>query len=336
MTPADGENHTPAAAALANARALVSRLLTIAFLALLAAAVAGLTLRYAEIGRDGRRSAENLADVLSEYLGIRLAMVDGVLFRVVGNSRRIGGPAASEREWSTALRTATSGVPGVSSIVITDADGIVTYSTVLTIVGQSWAERPIFQKLRDGRPNLLIADAPFVVGAGNERLIPFGRALTDARGKFIGTAVATLVPGQLEDFYSAFDLGESGVAWVLLRSGVVLFRAGAAADLENAAELPALAAGRAAPPEGFISGPLAQGGPDYLTAYRKSRITDLVAAVSLPKAELLSRWRYEAVAVAVLILAAGLFLFFARRLIDRAMTDAVEAAGADGKSPDET
>ena len=334
MTPADGEDHTPADVALATARALVGRLLTIAFLALLVAAMAGLALRYAEVGRDGRRSAENLADVLSEYLGIRLAAIDGVLFRVVATSRRIGGPAASEREWSTALRTATSGVPGIGSIVITNADGMVTYSTV-TIVGESWAERPIFQKLRDGHPNLLIADAPFVVGAGNERLIPFGRALTDARGEFIGTAVATLVPGQLEDFYSAFDLGESGLAWVLLRSGVVLFRAGAAADLENTAELPALAADRTAPPEGFISGPLGPGGPDYLTAYRTSRIADLVAAVSLPKAQLLSRWRYEALAAAIFILAVGLFLFFARRLIDRAVTGAVEAAGVDGKSPDE-
>ena len=90
MTPADGENHTPADVALANARAMVGRLLTIAFLALLAAAVAGLALRYAEVGRDGRRSAENLADVLSEYLGIRLAAIDGVLFRVVATSRRIG------------------------------------------------------------------------------------------------------------------------------------------------------------------------------------------------------------------------------------------------------
>jgi hypothetical protein len=327
MTQADGENHTSADIALANARALVSRLLTIAFLALLVAAVAGLALRYAEVGRDGRRSVENLADVLSEYLGIRLAAIDGVLFRVVATSRRIGGPAASDREWSTALRTATSGVPGIGSIIITDADGMVTYSTV-TIVGESWAERPIFQKLRDGRPNLLIAEAPFVVGAGNERLIPFGRALTDARGEFIGTVVATVVPGQLEDFYSAFDLGESGVAWVLLRSGVVLFRAGAAADLENATELAALAAGRAASPEGFVSGPLAEGGRDYLTAYRRSRIADLVAAVSLPKAELLSRWKYEAAAVAILLLAAGLFLHFARHRIDRAMADAVEAAGA--------
>lgn len=334
MTPADGDSYSPADAALAHARAMVSRLLTIAFLALLVAAVAGLALRYAEVGRDSRRTAENLAEVLSEYLEIRIAMVDGVLSRVVAGSRRIGGPAASEREWSTALRTATSGVPGISSIVITDADGMVTYSTV-TIVGQSWAERPIFQKLRDGRPDLLIVEAPFVVGAGNERLIPFGRALTDARGEFIGTAVATLVPGQLEDFYAAFDLGESGLAWVLLRSGVVLFRAGAAEGLEEVAEVPALAADRTVRPDGVISGPLGPGGPEYLTAYRRSRITDLVAAVSFPKTQLLSRWRYEAVAVAIFMVAAGLFLFFARQLIDRAVTGAVEAAGANGQSPDE-
>jgi HAMP domain-containing protein len=48
----------------------------------------------------------------------------------------------------------------------------------------------------------------------------------------------------------------------------------------------------------------------------------------------LSRWRYEAIAVAVFIAAAGLFLFFARRMIDRALIGVVEAA-SDGNPPDE-
>ena len=44
---------------------------------------------------------------------------------------------------------------------------------------------------------------------------------------------------------------------------------------------------------------------------------------------------WVAILVLVAAIAAGLFLFFARRLIDRAVTGAVETAGADGKSPDE-
>jgi hypothetical protein len=334
MTPANGENNTPADVALANARALVSRLLAVVFLAIVVVAVAGIAFRYAEVGRDGRRNAENLADVLSQYLEIRLGAIDGVLFRVVASSRRIGGPAASEREWATALRTAMSGVTGLSSIIITDADGVVAHSTLLQAVGVSWAERSIFGALRDGHANLLAVGPPLSVVAGNENLIPFGRVLTDPRGEFEGTAIATLVPGQLQDFYRAFDLGQSGVAWALLPSGAVLFRAGSAADLASAAALSALPTAAAAPSDWFVRGPLAPGGRDYLTAYRRSDIADLVVAVSLSQSDLLSRWRYEALAVLVLLCATGAFLFYARRRINAAMTGAVETALAEAPPRD--
>jgi hypothetical protein len=330
MTPLAARDATelPADAALGHARALVDRLLAIAFLALLVAAGAALWLSYAEAGREGRRNAENLASVLSEYLGIRLGTIDSVLTKVVASSRRIGGPGASEREWSTALRTATSGVTGLSAIVITDANGRVTYSTVLQIIGESWAERPIFRALAEGRRNLLVADTPLSIGAGNERLIPFGRVLTDARGELIGMAIVTLVPDQLQDFYRAFDLGQAGAAWVVLPSGTVLFRAGSdeASPDSPSSELPALAAGNIDASEGFIRGPLGPGGPDYLTAYQRSNVANLVVAVSLSADGILSRWRYEALAVAVFVAAAGVFLLFARRRIGRAMANALEAA----------
>ena len=333
MTAIDGQTRTPADIALASTRTLVGRLLAAVFLALVVVAAAGLALRYAETGRDGRRGAENLADVLSEYLEIRLGAIDGVLFRVVAGSRRIGGPTASEREWATALRTAMSGVSGLSSVIITDADGVVAHSTLPQTVGVSWAERPIFRTLRDGHPNLLAVDAPVSVVTGNQNLIPFGRVLTDPRGKFDGTAIATLVPGQLQDFYRTFDLGQSGMAWALLPSGAVLFREGSAEDLTDIASLPALAIGRAAPPDGFVRGPLAPGGRDYLTAYRRSGIADLVVAVSLPRNDLLSWWRYEALAVLAFLCGAAAILLYARRRIIASVTEAVETALAEEPPP---
>jgi hypothetical protein len=168
------------------------------------------------------------------------------------------------------------------------------------------------------------------VVAGNENLIPFGRVLTDARGEFVGTAIATLVPGQLQDFYRAFDLGQSGMAWALLPSGMVLFREGTADDLSDVASLPAPAPGSTTPSDGFIRAPLAPGGSDYLTAYRRSDLANLVVAVSLSGSDLLSRWRYEALAALIFLVGAGAFLIYARRRINAAVTAAVETALAEG------
>ena len=67
------------------------------------------------------RNARNMTQVLAEYLGFRLAAVDGVLARLVATSRRVGGPRESPREWGLAIRNSTSGVPGLSAVSVTDA-----------------------------------------------------------------------------------------------------------------------------------------------------------------------------------------------------------------------
>ena len=320
-----------AAVVLDKPRALVNRLLAIVFLTLVVIAAAGLWLRYSEAAAAGRRNAENLVDVLSDYLVIRLGPVDGVLSRVVASSRRIGGPKGPEKEWASALRTAASGVAGLSAVVITDADGIVTHSTILQIAGMSWAEHAIFRRLSKGRSNLIVVEAPLAITGGDQTLIPFGRSLTDSGGAFIGTVVATLVPNQLQDFFQTFDLAQSGVISVLLPSGEILFREGSVGELGDttAAARQWLVPDRTAAGDGFVQGPLVPGGQDYLTAYRTADISNLIVAVSLAENDFTSQWRYEALGVLVFLVIAGGSLLFARRRIDEALVEAVETARAD-------
>jgi hypothetical protein len=311
-----------------RAKTLVNRFAAATFFALIVLGIAVLGLRYADGTRDASRNAANLASVLSEYLKIRLTAVDGLLSRMVATSRRVGGPAGSEREWRMALRTAASGISGVSSVSIVDGAGIVTRSTIVATEGTSWADRPLFAELRQpDRPDDLAVDKPLAVSAGDPILIPFGRALTDADGAFIGAAIATLVPTQLEDFYRAFDLGPSGIAWVSRASGEVLFRAGAADDMPPEASP---LGGRKVAPEGLLAGPLTRGGATYLTAYRRSGIADLVVAVSLAEKDFAESWWYEALGVLLVLGAVGVLLLVAARAINRAIDIAVDTARVEG------
>lgn len=335
MTPPteDLASHDPVDAALLRARTFTNRLMAAIFIVLMIVAIAFVSLRYSEAVRDGGRKAETLADLLSEYVALRLRGIDGVLFRIAADNLRLGGPAGSDREWASALRTVTAGVPGLSSIVILDAEGIVRHATLQQILGISWAERRIFQELAKDAPNRIVVDPPMAMVVGDQVLVPFGRALNDPEGKFIGAAIATLVPNQLRDFLGSFDLGSSGIAWVLLPSGEVLFNDGAVDGLgETAGLTPIFARDAPMTRDGFAKGPIVPGGTGYLTAYRKSDIANLIVAVSIADENFLSSWTYEAVGTLILIVLAGILLFLAARRLNAAALDIVAAVDADAPS----
>lgn len=325
MTSADAEASLAATdAALFRARSMVNRMLALTLVGLLLIATAALSFRYVEAVGEGRREVNNLADLLSEYLVIRLRGIDGALTRIAADNLRLGGPDGSEREWASAMRMAIAGVPGLSSLVVLDADGVVRHATVQQIVGLSWADRPIFQELARGIPNRLVVDAPVTMVAGNQVLVPFGRALIDPRGNFVGAAIALLLPNQLRDFLKTFDLGQSGIAWVLLPSGELLFRDGAVDELEST-ESPLSSVDGGAASSGLVHGALFPDGANYLTAYRQSAIGDLIVAVSIPSRSFLERWWFEAIGIFVLVIVVGASFFFATRRINAAQLDIVAA-----------
>jgi hypothetical protein len=270
-----------------------------------------------------------MTQVLAEYLSFRLAAVDGVLARMVATSRRLGGPSLSPREWGLAMRSATSGVPGLSSVAITDSEGTILHSTILQIKGVDWSTQPVFQKLKAGHPNLLTAAPPIDITGGDQILVPIGRQLTDPQGQFIGTVVATLVPSHLQQFDEAFDFGAAGVAWVMLPSGEVLFRQ-VSGDIAHDAvdtERPEFAAAGFAEPDGVVQSPLIEGGANYVTAYRHATSADLVVAVSLAEGDFLPNWRYEiGTGLAFVALCAALLLYGRRRIL-AAIADAEADAG---------
>ena len=325
---------SPVDAALTRLRTLVNRIFVAIFVAIVVIAIVLISLRYSEYVRDGRRNVETLANLLSEYVVLRLRVIDGALFRIAADSRRVGGPDGSPRDWTPVLRTATTGVPGISSIVILDADGVIRHATLQQILGLSWADRPIFQKLAQDFPNQLVVDPPMEMVVGDRVLVPFGRALNDPRGKFIGAAIATLIPNQLREFLGTFVLGDSGIAWVFLPGGDVLFKESAIASPESPDANPTPLFAETGPlnGDGFVFGPIVSGGADYLTAYREAGIADLRIAVSIRDTNVLRRWLYEAIGALLLIVLAGGFLFLAARRINAAALEIDAADPADASS----
>lgn len=326
---------TAADIALRRVHRLVNRVFAIIIAALVVVAAATLSFRYVEAVGEGRRQAGVFADLLSEYLVIRLRGIDGALSRIAAENRRIGGPEGSERDWAAALRSAIAGVPGLSSLVVLDQDGIVRHATVQQIHGLSWADRDIFQELAKGVPNLLVVDPPVKMVAGNQVLVPFGRALIDPRGDFIGATVALLLPNQLRDFLGTFDLGETGIAWVILPSGEVLFRDSAVDTAIATADAPPLFAADGAPQgDGVVREPLADGGASYITAYRKTDIGDLIVAVSIADASFLARFRNEAIIISIIAIGGAVLLLLAARGIKAATVDVVAAGQLDAPPDD--
>src|SRR4051812_32440411 len=81
--------------------------------------------RYDETIATGERRASNLALVLSEHLRRSADAVDAALAPLALQSRRIGGPRAVPEAWIAALPAALSTAAGVSSLAVTDEQGVV-------------------------------------------------------------------------------------------------------------------------------------------------------------------------------------------------------------------
>ena len=300
--------------------------LALVFFSLLAIAAAGLWFRYEEILRDGRQNAATLAQILSEHLAIRFDTIEAALVQLADHSRLIGGPKASYDQWLPVLGAAISGLEGVESIAVTDADGIITYSTRPETMGQSQADKPMYDRLSaDPMSDALVADPPSRSSVDGEMLLPLGRVIRTVNGDFEGMVIAALAPAHMRGFYRSVDVGPGGIVWVLDADGEVLLREPAirGATDQPPPDIPAATAGADGERRGVAFGPIEAGGPDYLTAYRATEEIDLAVAVSLPADDLRALW-WEDVPPALAFLAiSGSLLVVTGFGIDRAFRKAI-------------
>jgi len=317
MTP-DPADRTRRRTASGSRSAATSLILSVVFLAVVGLVVAGLWLRYDNTLRDGRRNAENLVTVLSADLEIRVAGIEDALREIAAFSRFIGGPSASGQEWMTLLRTAAAGRRGFEAFLITDADGRTTFSSLPILMGESRADGEAFSALSaDPRNDSLIADAPERSSNDSKLVVPLARVIRTPNAEFEGMAIANFAPEQLRSFYREADTGENGVVWLLKPPGTVLLRE-PPSERPNDEPWPSALTGEIAVGQpGVSDGPIANGGQQYLTAYRSLAGTGLTVAVSLATGDMLAAWWNEVYAAVALTVLVGLFLLVATLLLAR-------------------
>jgi signal transduction histidine kinase len=239
---------------------------------------------------DGR--TRNLAYILSEYVRGAFTAGDAALRQLAVRSIRLGGPGGDSEDWTPILSSTLAALNGVGSISIVDASGVIRHSTVSVIVGQSRRDEYIFRQLSTVPADELVVGTPYLtVTTPRVYIIPIGRRLMTADGRFAGCVVATFVPAQLREFFRTVDIGQRGLVTVFHPQGVVLFRepSDTSATGEAATGTPLFEAARASA-IGTLLGPIAAGGDVYLSAFRQTPSPPLITVVSRDPNELLADW----------------------------------------------
>ena len=276
--------------------------------------VADLAWRRERVLKAGETRATNLAVVLAEYIRSSFTSADAALRQLQIHGRRVGGPLAPRTEWESILESAKAAIPESGSFSVTDAAGIITYSTQPAIVGESRADNYVFKQLAESPADDLAIDRPYPARVTpGAYVLPLARRLVNDAGRFAGLVVAVVAPERYRTFIETIDVGADGSITVLHLDGVVLFREPSENNPinETATDHPLLklALERDA---GVVRGPLTQDGPPFVTAYRKIGSPPVLIAISLSEADVLSDWyaqrRISAVAYGALTLTLGLIV----------------------------
>jgi signal transduction histidine kinase/CheY-like chemotaxis protein len=274
--------------------------------------------RSIELAQD---RAVNLSYIVAEYVRGSISLADATLRQLALHGRHAGGAEAAAAAWEPLLAAAKAAMPGSGSLSITDATGVIRASTQPGIIGQSRAGNYLFKQLAASDRDELVVDRPFPSPlASNRILIPIGRRLVTDEGKFDGTVVAVVMPEAFREFLRTIDVGNLGKISVFHPDGVVLFREPSGVDAigQTATSDPLLLAAQRGAQHGVSRGPIATGGPDYVSAFRRTIGTPpLIVAVSLSESELLQDWWQQIRSSLAALVLLALTLAFTLRVLFR-------------------
>src|SRR3546814_594748 len=103
-----------------------------------------------------QRRAEDLAHVLAEHLNRTFGAIESAVNQLAVHSAGVGGPGAQRQEWSEVLEATLSGLSGVGSLNVLDADGFVVASTNPSVAGTSRRGLFLHRRLREEPSSALI------------------------------------------------------------------------------------------------------------------------------------------------------------------------------------
>jgi diguanylate cyclase (GGDEF)-like protein/PAS domain S-box-containing protein len=241
--------------------------------------------------QDALRQGGNLARVLEEYIQRVVQESDSAVLELRQAYQK--DPQHFDIvKW--ALDTQSYGNLTVQ-VGIAGADGMVKLSSLGPVTRPIYVgDRPSFTFQRDHTDDRLFIGDPVVGRVTKKLTIDFTRRINGPGGSFAGTAVSSLNVAELEDFFSALDLGETGIVSLLGADGVVLARGGA--NREAGKFVGTRAAHSAvwqhllySPAGSYWNTPASRAqfeGISRLMSYRRVSGTPLVALVGLSKSDI--------------------------------------------------
>jgi signal transduction histidine kinase/DNA-binding response OmpR family regulator len=161
--------------------------------------------------QDAERLTQSVAEALADQLTRAMQTVDIVMLDQAERSGQ--GMDAIPGQRSSLLRD----VSQLRALLLTDANGLITHSTVEGLVGQSLGDRDWFRVLRLSGQQIRLGppEAGRFLAAPNARpisetglwSIPLARAIRNPRGEFEGTVVALINPEYLSSIARQYAEG---------------------------------------------------------------------------------------------------------------------------------
>jgi diguanylate cyclase (GGDEF)-like protein/PAS domain S-box-containing protein len=142
--------------------------------------------------------------VEGDRLQVQARVIDENLIRQLeGAYKALGGisdeskslaPARVDSSLTRELKLLTDAMPGISAMLVLNADGTIVASSREGLLGKNFRQREYFEAPRKGAdPDKLYVSPPFVTTLNNY-IVVVSRALTDHNGQFVGVVTATLDP----------------------------------------------------------------------------------------------------------------------------------------------
>ena len=238
------------------------------------------------------RELSNLARALAEQGARSLQTVDIVLRDTARWYSEVG--YSSPHLVDGALASRAAGLPQVHVIAITDARGVQRHSSGLPVPVVDLSDRSYFVAQRTASARGSFVSEPLVGRSDGRSTFVMSRRLTNSGGVFAGIVMAVLDINDLQQFYSAFDLGPGSTINVLRNDGTLVVRHPPAGD-QIGRMFPELVQKPAA--QGLVV-TTPNGRPRYV-AVAQMRDLPLVVTVTRDQSVALQPWRNESISLAV-------------------------------------
>ncbi len=250
--------------------------------------------RYIAAIDQGKKSAQNLAEVLSEHTALTFENVE-LMLREAAKIRKesLQGNYASPEDVNAALRLLAKTSSAVVAVGWTDAAGkLVAHSYDAAPPRTDVSQMAHFTVHRDNVSEKLYVSSPFRSATANRWLTAASLRLSNDDGTFAGIVTTPLDQSYFARIYSSIDLGKEGSILLLHRDGLLLARE---PPLESAmgisfASAPLLAQHLPRSDAGAYESLSAVDGVPRVAGYKAVRGLPLVVLVSYGRAAVLQAW----------------------------------------------